>query len=69
MRKGDWRAAEALMNRIHGKPDETVRQVDANPATAVLRSVSLEEKLDLLHSLQRGESVELLAVEPVRPTG
>src|SRR4026207_2135033 len=23
--KGDWRAAEALMNRIYGKPEETTR--------------------------------------------
>jgi hypothetical protein len=37
MRKGDWRAAEALMSRIYGKPTETVRQVEVNPATAVSR--------------------------------
>jgi hypothetical protein len=24
MRNGDWRAVDALMNRIHGKPTETV---------------------------------------------
>src|SRR6188472_1962300 len=34
MRKGDWRAAEALMSRIYGKPEETVRQVEVNRATA-----------------------------------
>jgi hypothetical protein len=50
-KRGDWRAAEALMNRIYGKPDETVGQVEVNPATAVLRSMSLEEKLELLQSL------------------
>jgi hypothetical protein len=54
MRGGDWRAAEALMTRIYGKP-ETVRQVEANPATAVLRSMSLEENLELLRRLQAGE--------------
>jgi hypothetical protein len=53
--KGDWRASEALMNRIYGKPEETVNRVDANPATAVLKSMSLEEKLELLARLQRGE--------------
>jgi hypothetical protein len=56
-RKGDWRAADALMSRIYGKPDETVRQVEANPATAVLRSMSLEEKLELLERLRRGQGV------------
>src|SRR6187200_466335 len=37
MRGGDWRAAEALMTRIYGKPEETVRQVEANPALPVLK--------------------------------
>jgi hypothetical protein len=54
-RRGDWRAADALMNRIYGKPEETVRRVDANPATAVLKSMSLEEKLELLRRLQAGD--------------
>jgi hypothetical protein len=48
MRRGDWRAAEALMSRIHCKPEETVRQVETNPALPVLRPMSLDEKLDLL---------------------
>ena len=69
MRKGDWRAAEALMSRIYGKPEETVRQVETNPALPVLKSMSLEEKLELLHSLQRREQVALPVVEPVPPTG
>jgi hypothetical protein len=43
------------MNRIYGKPEETVRQVEVNPATAVLKSMSLDEKLELLRQLQRGE--------------
>jgi hypothetical protein len=55
MRKGDWRAAEALMSRIYGKPEETVRQVETNPALPVLKSMSLDEKLELLRRLQRGE--------------
>ena len=50
-REGDWRAADAVMNRIYGEPEETVRQVEVNPATAVLKSMSLEEKLELLHNL------------------
>ena len=55
MRGGDWRAAEALMNRIYGKPEETVRQVETNPALPVLKSMSLDEKLELLRRLQAGE--------------
>jgi hypothetical protein len=43
------------MNRIDGKPDETGRQVDANPALPVLKSMSLDEKLELLRRLQGGE--------------
>jgi hypothetical protein len=54
-KRGDWRAAEALMNRIYGKPEETVNRVDANPASAVLKSMSLDEKLELLGRIQRGE--------------
>ena len=68
MRRGDWRAAEALMSRIYGKPEETVRQVEVNPATAVLKSMSLEEKLELLHSLRRGDPIALPVVEAVPPT-
>jgi hypothetical protein len=67
-KRGDWRAAEALMNRIYGKPEETVRQVEVNPATAVLKSMSLEEKLELLHNLRRGEPIALPVVEAVPPT-
>jgi hypothetical protein len=55
MRKGDWRAAEALISRIYRKPEETVRQTEANPALPVLKSVSLDEKLELLRRLQGGE--------------
>jgi hypothetical protein len=51
MRGGDWRAAEALMSRISRKPEASVRTVETNPATAVLRSMSLEEKLEPLHGL------------------
>jgi len=64
MCKGDWRAAEALMSRIYGKPTETVvTRTPASPARAVLASMTLEEKLELLHSLQRGEQVALPMVE------
>ena len=63
MRNGDWRAADALMNRIYGKPEETVRQVETNPALPVLKSMSLDEKLELLHRLQAGEPVEPAVIE------
>jgi hypothetical protein len=73
MRKGDRRAAEALMSRIHGKPTETVvTHTPASPEEAVLASMTLEEKLELLHSLRRGEldnaAPMLPAVEPAPPT-
>jgi hypothetical protein len=55
-RKGDWRAAEALMNRIYGKPEAAVvAHVPQNPALPVLKSMRLEEKLELLRRLQGGE--------------
>jgi hypothetical protein len=64
MRGGDWRAAEALMSRIYGKQTETVvTHTPPSPARAVLASMTLEEKLELLRSLQRGESVELPVIE------
>jgi hypothetical protein len=77
-RRGDWRAAEALMNRIYGKPEAAlVAHVPPNPMADVIRSLSLDEKLELLQSLQRGEPVELPVIEgsshspvnpPARPT-
>jgi hypothetical protein len=72
-RKGDWRAAEALMNRIYGKPEQAlVTQVPPSPALELVRSLSLEEKLQLLHSLRRGELDDatpmLPVVEPVLPS-
>jgi hypothetical protein len=70
MRKGDWRAAEALMSRIYGKPEAAVvAHVPPNPALPVLKSMSLDEKLELLHRLQAGEPVEPAVIEPGPPTG
>jgi hypothetical protein len=62
--KGDWRASEALMNRIYGKPEETVTRVDANPAAQVLKSMSLEEKLELLQRLQAGAQGVPKVIDP-----
>jgi hypothetical protein len=54
-RNGDWRAAQALMDRIYGKPVEaTVTLAPPSPIPSVLASMTLEEKLQLLRSLQRG---------------
>jgi hypothetical protein len=62
-RNGDWRAAEALMNRIYGRPEQAlVAHVAPSPALELVRSLSLEEKLELLHSLQGGESVGLAVI-------
>jgi hypothetical protein len=69
-KNGDWRAADALMNRIYGKPEAAlVAHVPPNPAVDVIRSMSLDEKLELLHRLRAGEPLSLPVVEPVPPTG
>jgi hypothetical protein len=69
-RNGDWRAADALMNRIYGKPEAAlVAHVTPNPMADVIRSLSLEEKLELLRSLRQGEPVALPVLESVPPTG
>ena len=61
------------MSRIYGKPTQTVvTHTPVSPARAVLASMTLEEKLELLHRLQRGElddaTAMLPVVEPVPPT-
>jgi hypothetical protein len=53
------------MSRIYGKPEETVRQVETNPALPVLKSMSLDEKLELLRRLQRGEPADTASALPV----
>jgi len=56
MRGGDWRAAEALMSRIYGKPTEiVVTHTPVSPEKAVFKSMTLDEKLELLQRLQKGE--------------
>jgi hypothetical protein len=52
------------MNRIYGKPETAlVAHVPPNPAADVIRSLSLAEKLELVQSLQRDESVEPGVIE------
>jgi hypothetical protein len=72
-KRGDWRASQALMDRIYGKPEETVNRVDANPAVAVLKSMSLDEKLELLGRLREGEPASNApappTIEGVLPSG
>jgi hypothetical protein len=64
-RNGDWRAAEALMNRIYGKPEAAlVAHVPENPAVEVIRSLSLAEKLELLNRLQSGARAVPEVVDP-----
>ena len=65
-RNGDWRAADALMNRIYGKPEAAfVAHVPPNPAIDVIRAMSLDEKLELLGRLREGE---LVSTAPAPPT-
>ena len=73
-RDGDWRAADALMNRIYGKPEQAlVAKVAPSPALDLVRSLSLEEKLELLGRLREGELVSTApappAIEAVPPSG
>jgi hypothetical protein len=50
------------MNRIYGKPEQAiVAAVAPNPAVDVIRSMSLDEKLELLERLRVGD----LAARPV----
>jgi hypothetical protein len=67
MRGGDWRAAEALMSPIYGKPTETVvTHTPAPPEKAVLASMTLVHALDPpSHRLgQRAWPAELDALRP-----
>ena len=65
-RNGDWRAADALMNRIYGKPEAAVvAHLPPNPAIDVIRAMSLEEKLELLRRLQRGELADTALALPM----
>jgi hypothetical protein len=52
------------MSRIYGKPTETVvTHTPASPAKAVLKSMTLEKKLELVDSLRREEPITLPVVE------
>jgi hypothetical protein len=54
------------MNRIYGKPGATlVAHVPPNPAIDVIRSLPLEEKLELLRRLQRGEVADTGSAFPI----
>jgi hypothetical protein len=44
------------MNRIYGKPEQALITVaPPNPAVEMIRSLSLDEKLEMLRRLQAGE--------------
>jgi hypothetical protein len=65
-RNGDWRAADALMNRIYGKPEAAVvAHVAPNPMADVIRSMSLDEKLELLRRLHDGELADTASALPI----
>jgi hypothetical protein len=52
------------MNRIYGKPEAAVvAHIPPNPAVDVIRSLSLEEKLELLHRLREGQPVALPVID------
>jgi hypothetical protein len=54
------------MNRIYGKPEQSlVARVPLNPAVEMIRSMSLDEKLELLRRLQRGELSDTASALPI----
>jgi hypothetical protein len=54
------------MNRIYGKPEQSlVARVPPNPAVEMIRSMSLEDKLELLRRLQRGELADTGSALPI----
>ena len=54
------------MNRIYGKPEAAlVAHVAPSPALELVRSLSLDEKLELLRRLQDGEFVSTASALPV----
>jgi hypothetical protein len=62
--RGDWRAAQALMDRIYGKPLEQSIQVrEQSPETALLQGLTLDEKIRLLREL-RGTPPVPRALDP-----
>ena len=73
-RKGDRQAADVLMNRIYGRPEQAlVAHTAPSPALELVRSLSLEEKLELLGRLREGEFVSTApappTIEAVPPSG
>jgi hypothetical protein len=53
------------MNRIYGKPEQALITVaPANPAVEMIRSLSLDEKLELLRRLRRGELADTASAVP-----
>ena len=63
IRAGDWKAAEAVMNRIYGRPDDALvvkAPAIAPAAQEVIRSLSLEEKVELLARLRQGADLPTL---------
>jgi hypothetical protein len=54
------------MNRIYGRPEQAlVARVPPNPAVEVIRSLSLEEKIELLQQLRTGAFVASAQALPI----
>jgi hypothetical protein len=51
-RDGDWRAAEALMARIYGKPQERVEHVSEPETLKQIEEMTREERNALLLQLE-----------------
>jgi hypothetical protein len=53
------------MNRIYGKLGALLAQVPPDPVVDVIRSISLDEKLELLRRLQRSEFADTGSAVPI----
>jgi hypothetical protein len=61
---GDWRALDALVSRVHGKPKETVETVEASRTEQAIAEEPLEQRRARLIELGRmGHVPQLRAVD------
>jgi hypothetical protein len=56
---GDWRALDALVNRVYGRPKETFAVEQENPVRADLLRFSPEERMQMLVALrEKGKALQ-----------
>jgi hypothetical protein len=53
------------MNRSYGKPEQALVARVPHPTAEMIRSLSLDEKLELLRRLQGGELIDTASALPI----